>query len=348
MVNQQNNAKSTKKHIDDFKKGQIKALYHRGCSYSTIGDELQLSKSTVGCLIKKYKDTGNFETKKRSGRPKKYTDVEAKSISREVQRNRFISVKEIQNCCNVKHLSEKTIRTIIQQHGGFTSYWACRKPFISKKNRSKRIAWARAHLHWTREQWRSVLWTDESPFVLRYRGKKRVWRLQNERYKNRCLITSVKHDKKINVWGAFSAQGLGILHRIHGIMDKFVFNNILETCALPSIHMLFGDENPPNYIFQQDNDPKHTAIINREWIEDNNVPTFEWPANSPDLNPIENLWSILDRDLMSRTPNNEEELFDVLQEAWKRIPIQTLEDLVDSMPRRCQAVIDSNGNTTKY
>ena len=210
------------------------------------------------------------------------------------------------------------------------------------------LAWAKAHLHWSIAQWREVLWTDESPFVLRFRSKKRVWRLANERYKPRCLIASVKHDKKIMVWGAFSANGVAILHRIKGIMDKHVYNEILETCALPSIHMLFGDEWPLKYIIQQDNDPKHTAIINKDWLIDNNIPTFKWPANSLDLNFIESLWSILGRDLKSRTPINENDLFKVLERAWKRIPKVLLEDLVASMPRRCQAVIDAKGYATKY
>ena len=65
----------------------------------------------------------------------------------------------------------------------------------------KRLEWAKAHQNWTVDQWRNVLWSDESPFVLRYNRKKRVWRLHNERYNPLVTVATVKHDKKINIWG---------------------------------------------------------------------------------------------------------------------------------------------------
>lgn len=75
---------------------------------------------------------------------------------------------------------------------------------------------------------------------------------------------------------------------------------------------------------------------------------MDWPSQSPDLNPIEILWSILDKRCRDRRPNNEVELFQILQDAWRALPVSLLDDLVTSMPRRCQAVIDAEGRATKY
>ena len=344
--------KKSRIHINEFQKGQIKSLHLQGLSMSMISNELEMSKSTVGGILKRFQNRQNFSRKSGSGRKRIYSNVEAESIVKEVKKAPFISVKQVRNLCNVNRLSHTTVRRIIRAGCGFRSYRAVCKPFISEINQKKRYEWAKAHITWTVEDWSKVIWTDESPFVLRHAFQKHVWRKSGEAYKKQHLTTCVKHQKKINVWGAFSAHKVGMLHRIEGIMDQHVFNTILHNVAMPTIDMLFPaqseEDDRQNFIFQQDNDPKHTARPNRQWLIDNNIRTFNWPSNSPDLNPIENLWSILDRTLHNRTPNNEADLFLMLQEAWFNIPIDTLQSLVASMPRRYQAVIDSKGGATKY
>lgn len=75
-----------------------------------------------------------------------------------------------------------------------------------------------------------------------------------------------------------------------------------------------------------------------------------WPANSPDLNPIENLWHILCGRIRKRKhqPRTKEALIEALQEEWTKLDIKIVNDLIDSMPRRLQAVIDTKGGPTKY
>ena len=75
---------------------------------------------------------------------------------------------------------------------------------------------------------------------------------------------------------------------------------------------------------------------------------MEWPSQYPDLNPIENLWAILNAKASNRRPQNDEELFEALEFEWNRFDVSILENLIDSMNRRCHMVIDSDGYPTKY
>lgn len=213
------------------------------------------------------------------------------------------------------------------------------------------------HVNKPIEWWRNILWLDESPFTLRYNAKKRVWRMAHERHDPRCLIGSVKHDKKINVWGSFAHHGVGSLVRIYGFMDTQMYINILGDNMLVDADVLFGRQHFPDendvypeeiWVYQQDNDPKHTANATEIWFTNNRVRLLDWPSQSPDLNPIENLWVYLNRMAANRRCQNENELFQVLSAAWREIPIHILNNLVDSMPSRCLKVIESRGYPTKY
>ena len=181
--------------------------------------------------------------------------------------------------------------------------------------------------------------------MLRSNTRFRVWRTHHERFAPWCTKGTVKHDKKINVWGCFTAHGVGKIYRVPGIMDKQGYHNILVHQLKPSLLQLFPDG---GYMFQQDNDPKHTSHLCKDYI-DAHFPRLEhWPSQSPDLNPIENLWSILDQRLKERDCNTEEQLYQIIKEGWEALEPDLLTKLADSMPRRCQAVIDNKGYATKY
>ena len=116
--------------------------------------------------------------------------------------------------------------------------------------------------------------------------------------------------------------------------------------AKPSAIKLFSGNY--NWIFQHDNDPKHTANIISNYFSNKKWEILDWPAQSPDLNPIENVWADIKRMIKDRKPNNETELFETMKKAWLETETSYLQNLISSMPRRCQAVIDSKGLPTKY
>jgi transposase len=332
--------------LSEFEKGQISAFKAAGMNSKEISRRVGRAASTVRCYLTRLQYSSSLVNKPMIGRPRKTTSRQDRHCALLVKANPFATACEIrQDLGDAISVSDRTIRRRIQETTGCKSYWAAKKPLLTKKHKKDRLEWAKEHADWTPAQWHQVLWSDESPYCLIFRGSRRVWRLHNSRYDLHYCIPTIKHDVKINVWGSFSAGGVGILHKIEGIMNQNVYMDIIEDCMIPSADKLFGRE---NWLFQQDNDPKHTAHSVQHLLAELEVPRLPWRSQSPDLNPIENLWSILDLRTRHRRPKSADELFKLLQTEWRKLPVDLLETLVDSMPHRCRAVIEAKGGPTKY
>lgn len=227
------------------------------------------------------------------------------------------------------------------------SFRPAKKPLLTMKHRKARLQFARNHLNWETSRWKTVLFSDESKFnLIGSDGMKRVRRPIGERLDIKYCRKTVKHGGgSLMVWGCFSAQGVGLLHLINGIMDGIMYRDIMQNVMLP-----YAEEDMTLiWRFQQDNDPKHTCKIVKKWFLDNKIEVLPWPSNSPDLNPIENLWEIVDRRVRSMGKiTNTNDLFVALRRTWNEIPQSTINNLIESMPRRCAAVLKNRGFATKY
>ena len=132
--------------------------------------------------------------------------------------------------------------------------------------------------------------------------------------------------------------------RVETTMDRFEYVRVLEDGMIPSAWAMRGLD----YIFMQDNAPCHRAQYVTDWFEEQQVSVMSWPAQSPDLNPIENLWDHMERKLRDMPCTTKEGLWENLQHIWSSIPSDTIQNLVQSMPKRVEAVIEAHGGHTKY
>uniref|UniRef100_A0A8R1DH63 DDE_3 domain-containing protein n=1 Tax=Caenorhabditis japonica TaxID=281687 RepID=A0A8R1DH63_CAEJA len=165
------------------------------------------------------------------------------------------------------------------------------------------------------------------------------------RYAPQYQCPTVKHGGGfVMVWGCFSDTSMGPLKRIVETMDRKVYEDILENTMRPWARENLGR----SWMFQQDNDPKHTSGHVANWFRCRRVNLLEWPSQSPDFNPIEHIWEELERRLKGVRTSNANQKFAQLEAAWKSIPMMVVQTLLDSMSRRCQADIDAKGYPTKY
>ena len=154
----------------------------------------------------------------------------------------------------------------------------------------------------------------------------------------------------VNVWGCFSAAGAGYLHVFYDNLDSAQYLAILKANLIDVARRDFvldaGAIVP--WHFLQDNAPMHKAIIVREWLHTAGVSVLDFPPYSPDLNPIENLWAILARQVEKHACSDDEALGDAIIKEWNAITPAVFINLAHSMPTRCAAVVAASGHHTKY
>lgn len=288
--------------------------------------------------------------KHKSGRPSKATAVMKESLRREVLNCPFKTARELKNDVpGWSDISVRRIQHILQKELDLPARRAAKKPLLTDKMVRKRLKFCKKYRSWTEKQWRDVMFSDEALFrVVNSRG--RMVRRPSTvcRYKQRYVVATVKHSPGLMVWGCFSAKkGRGGLFFLppKTTMNGEKYKKVLEHHLLPfmRIHKCKW--------FLQDGAPCHKSrlVMNRLKEMENEFNVMDWPGNSPDLNPIENVWSYMKYKLKNRTITSLKSLEDAIKEMWvKDMPLSYFQKLAASMPNRIRAVIKNQGQMTKY
>uniref|UniRef100_A0A7I4YQF3 DDE_3 domain-containing protein n=1 Tax=Haemonchus contortus TaxID=6289 RepID=A0A7I4YQF3_HAECO len=337
--------------IRNLRQDQVVAItrsLHAGLTSRQVSEIQGVTIRCIQRIWKKYKDTGSVEVKKHPGAARTTSRLVDRNIVRLARNDPRLTAAEILREISTPEGPNPSLSTVQRRlrEAGLFGQRPAKKPLISAKNRKARLDWAQAHKNWTVRQWRKVIWSDESKFLLfGTDGIKFVRRPVGTRYHPSYQLPTVKGGGgSVMVHGSFCGKGVGPLHRIEGKMDAKMYLNIMETVIWP----FFRSTARRGFIFQQDNDPKHKSKLLTKWFRDNDVPLLTWPSQSPDLNPIEHLWERLEHQVKGLRARNEHEKFLQLKTAWENIPQEEIDKLIESMPRRCQAVIDARGYATKY
>ena len=193
------------------------------------------------------------------------------------------------------------------------------------------------------------MFTDESHFLVRGKHSQFVRKSAGEMLTSHHINESVKHPPKKKVWGGFTWKRVGSLDPIEGMMNTDKYIDVLKRRAFPDLKRAFPGENG---IFQQDLAPCHSSRKTVKFFQENQVSVLDWPGNSPNLNPIENLWAIVTGKCRLRKTDctTSRKLVEAIIYIWYHDDeiLEKCKKLVESMPTRVNDLLKPKGGHIKY
>ena len=342
-----------KPHLGEDVKNRIAGLRQSKMTYKQIfgilkKENVKTSLSTVKRIGQRFENERSVKRKTGSGRPRASTSKDEHRLKMTVLKDRkktFVDHSKEFKTAAGNSLSRYTISRRMKEMG-FSSKRCAKKPFLSKKNINDRKRFSSCYGKKDTDWFRNVFWSDEFRFCLVSDAPERCIRRNGERFSPSCIKTTVKHGNGgIMVWGTFTAAGVGELIRCENSINAKEYIRILNIGLLPSIQKLGISQ---NIVFQQDNAPAHTAKVAKKWFSDNSIDVMFLPGQSPDLNPIENIWSIISRALAGRTFSNNDKLWEAVQFEWNSISSSQCSTLAESMSKRIELLKKAKGNAIPY
>jgi len=340
------------KNLTDQEKARILAFHEENVPVKEICRRTGKGKTAVYSLISRAKNLPPNEVPPRQsvpGRPRKTSPTTDKLIKRAVLKNPKITARQLKLAYPsiLGNVAERTIQHRCQRDLKLHLRSATSKPVLTRKMRVARLNFAKKYKDFTIEDWRRVMWSDESIFQC---GAVRRGKLRRPPGMSpldpRYLHLTVKHPPSVMIWGSFSG-GMG-RRGIHFLPKNVTMNGDCYIEVLQSHTLNFYEIGDCN-LFMQDNAPCHKAKKVTKWLEDKKVDVLEWPGNSPDLNPIEELWAHMKLKLQERDTSTLPCLVEALRDIWVHdIHVDYCRRLSDSMPRHIKAILKARGGHTKY
>jgi transposase len=333
---------------------EIVSLREQGWTFQAIADKLHLNIRTVHAVWMKWKEMHVVADLSKLGRPPKLDDRSKRLLVRMMQKGEVETCPEFVQVAATHHdihISPSTARRLLHE-AGMKARHTIRKPRLTVEHKRERLEFAQAHQHWKAEDWKQVIFSDETVITaIPLHSHKLKWIDTTEPLDPALIIPTVQGGgAKIMTWGCISTFGFHNFVLLEDRVNAEAYINTLSTDLLPIIQQYFHYQ---PCIFQQDGASIHTAQAVQQFFQDNNLQVLDWPPHSPDLNIIEHVWHYLKEELYKLPEaHNKDELWNnvesVIQIMWSPEMTNKINNLYDSLPNRMAAVIDANGGHTKY
>lgn len=321
-----------------------------GKSLRNIASQCDVSVASVSRIVKAYREKGSFspQRKGKCGRKRKTTQRDDKMLLRISVKNPKLTSSDIQkelSTFNVDISSSTVRRRLI--NAGRRARKPIRKQLLTNAMKKKRMKWAKDYKNWTEEHFKKVIFTDESHFEVQGQRCQFVRRSIGEPVRECHIEQRVKHPQKVMFWGSFTTNGPLRLVPVSGMMNSAKYCDLIHSKVAPDLRKEFPNGDG---ILQQDLAPCHTAKKSLAALQTERINVLKWPGNSPDLNPIENLWAIVKRKLNNYDCTTKDKLITAVIQIWyhdQEIK-NKCSNLVNSMPKRVKMILKAKGGHIKY
>ena len=327
---------------------RVVTLFEKGISVRDIHKRLEeenfvVTKQTLYRLIQKFKRDGVIVDLPRRKRPRKITSEMLEMIDNALKQNDELTSQQLGSQLKERfpllNASLSTIKRARKEKG-----WVCTRPhycqIVRDLNKRKRFLWCR-YLKDTNERYENIVFTDECTVQLE-RHSRLCFRKQRQ---CRLLKPRAKHPVKIHVWGGISSRGATNVVMFSGIMDAPRYQQILEAGLLPFLNECF----PDGHRVQQDNDPKHCSNHIDRFFTEHGILWWRTPPESPDLNPIENVWGSMKQFLRTTyKPHNLESLKAGIQQFWNTLTPDVCRRYINHLHKVVPKVIEVQGEPSGY
>lgn len=308
-----------------------------------------VSLRTVQRICSTWVFEGRLATNKPGGSKKKFTPRMYRHLSFLIARDRkqtkaeiFARFREIYG-----KISDSTIKRALRKLQLFRK--PCRKrQILSAKHRRARLAWTRNRRGLNMDYWQKVIFSDECKVKIGEDGRIWVWSRSGEGYRPDLYGEEPKSPKlSVMIWGCISYNGVGTIYLTQDNINAAHYRQIIDDKLWPVISKEFP---AGNCVFQQDNCSIHTAHLIKDYFKNEGISLLPWPAKSPDLNIIENLWFILKQKIKRNIVHIRtlSDLEYVIIKCWREISLVYVRNLYKSIPRRLRSVQINKGHLTRY
>lgn len=325
--------------LTDIEKGQILAYHEENYSYRAIGRKIGRSDFVVRAFLK---SPDTYGAKKTRGCVKKLQPRDIRRLNREASKGKLCA-RELRNQLELP-VSIRRVRQVLRSNPNLVYKKRKGQPKLTKTHKKNRVTFARERLTWDQE-WGQIIFSDEKKFNLDGPdGFQYYW---YDIRKEEQIFSKRHHGGgTVMVWAAFCRHGKSDLVILNGKQRSDNYIGTLNNHLLPFSDRFYKQ----NYIFQHDNASIHTSKKTKKWLEEQKIDVLEWPALSPDLNPIENIWGILVRRVYANGQQftTRETLIEMLQKVWNEIEPEILVTLIESMKNRCKVILEEKGGKISY